>query len=82
MEDALEETGHKRRTLVSGAGHDAMILAEICPTVMLFIRCDGGISHNPLERVEPQDADDALKVMLKFLELMEARANDQLIQAD
>lgn len=82
MEDALEAAGHKRRTLVSGAGHDAMILAEICPTVMLFIRCDGGISHNPLERVEPSDADDALKVMLKFLELMEARANDQLIQAD
>ena len=82
MEDALVETGHTRRTLVSGAGHDAMILAEICPTVMLFIRCEGGNSHNPLERVDPQDADDALKVMLKFLELMEARANDQLIQAD
>lgn len=82
MEDALEACGQKRRTLVSGAGHDAMILSELCPAVMLFIRCEGGISHNPAEHAEPADAEDALQVMMKFLELMEARADDRLLQAN
>ena len=80
MEDALEQAGHPRRTLVSGAGHDAMILSELCPAVMLFIRCAGGVSHNPAEHVEPADADDALQVMLKFLDLLEARSNEPLVQ--
>lgn len=54
--------------LPSGAGHDAMTMAALCPTAMLFIRCDGGISHNPAERVAPADADVALRVMLGFLD--------------
>ena len=82
MEDALEATGHPRKTLVSGAGHDAMILSELCPSVMLFIRCAGGVSHNPAEKVDPADADEALEVMLKFLDLMEARADAQFVQTD
>ena len=82
MEDAIDLAGHPRRTLVSGAGHDAMILSELCPAVMLFIRCAGGISHNPAEHVDPKDADHALQVMLKFLDLMEARASEPLAQTD
>jgi beta-ureidopropionase / N-carbamoyl-L-amino-acid hydrolase len=42
--------------LPSGAGHDAMYLAEIAETGMIFVRCRGGISHNPAEFVDPQDA--------------------------
>ncbi|WP_298289945.1 allantoate amidohydrolase [Novosphingobium sp.] len=53
--------------LVSGAGHDAMIMAALCPTAMLFIRCRGGVSHNPTEHVDPADADVALQVMLGFI---------------
>jgi beta-ureidopropionase / N-carbamoyl-L-amino-acid hydrolase len=41
--------------LPSGAGHDAMYLAEIAETGMIFVRCRGGISHNPAEFVDPQD---------------------------
>jgi allantoate deiminase len=54
--------------LMSGAGHDAMVMAALCPTVMLFIRCAGGISHNPAEAVDEADADAALEVALEFLE--------------
>lgn len=54
--------------LVSGAGHDAMIMAALCPTAMLFIRCAQGISHNPAEQVQPEDADIALRAMLGFIE--------------
>jgi N-carbamoyl-L-amino-acid hydrolase len=41
--------------LPSGAGHDAMYIAEIAETGMIFVRCREGISHNPAEFVEPQD---------------------------
>jgi len=68
LEAAMREQGFPACRLVSGAGHDAMIMAAHCPTVMLFIRCEGGISHNPAERVSPADADAALKVMSAFIE--------------
>ena len=56
------------RRLASGAGHDAMVMASLCPTAMLFIRCAGGISHNPAEAVDPADVEIALRVMLGFIE--------------
>jgi len=67
LEAALVAQGHPARRLVSGAGHDAMILASLAPTAMLFIRCRDGISHNPAEDVTPADADAALAVMLGFI---------------
>ncbi|WP_404480434.1 allantoate amidohydrolase [Novosphingobium sp. BL-52-GroH] len=68
MDAALAAAGQPVRRLVSGAGHDAMVMAALCPTAMLFIRCREGISHNPAEHVEPADAEIALKVMLGFIE--------------
>ncbi len=68
MDAALEDAGQPVRRLVSGAGHDAMNLAAICPTAMLFIRCTGGISHNPAEHVTAEDTAIALAVMLRFIE--------------
>ena len=68
LEAALVETGHPARTLVSGAGHDTMVMASLCPTAMLFIRCEGGVSHNPAEAVTADDAEAALQVMLRFIE--------------
>lgn len=72
MDAAIAATGQPVRRLVSGAGHDAMAMAALCPTAMLFIRCAGGISHNPAERVDPADADIALAVMRGFLERLGA----------
>ena len=58
--------------LASGAGHDAMVMASLCPTAMLFIRCAGGISHNPAEHVRPADVEVARRVMLGFIDRLEA----------
>ncbi len=54
--------------LASGAGHDAMILAEVAPVGMLFVRCGaGGVSHNPAETVTAEDAGLAAEALLDFL---------------
>jgi N-carbamoyl-L-amino-acid hydrolase len=52
---ACQACGIPCMELPSGAGHDAMYLAEIAETGMLFVRCREGISHNPAEFVEPRD---------------------------
>lgn len=75
LEVAMEQAGFPKRTLVSGAGHDAMVMSALCPTAMLFIRCERGISHNPAEAVTATDADAALAVMMNFLNLLESRYN-------
>ncbi len=59
--------------LVSGAGHDAMIMAALCPIAMLFVRCRDGISHNPAEHVDAGDAEVALQVMLGFIDRLAER---------
>ena len=68
LDAATVAAGQPVRRLVSGAGHDAMAMAALCPTAMLFIRCRGGVSHNPAEHVDPADAEIALHVMLGFVE--------------
>jgi allantoate deiminase len=72
LETAMSKLGLPTRRMVSGAGHDAMIFADMMPTAMLFIRCKGGISHNPEESVRVDDVEDALKVMLGFIDQLEA----------
>ena len=63
LHDAIEEEGFPARDLASGAGHDAAALARLCPVAMLFLRCEGGISHNPAENVDELDVAIALDVM-------------------
>lgn len=72
LDDATQSAGHAPFRLVSGAGHDAMIMAALCPTAMLFVRCRGGVSHNPAEHVDPVDAEIVLRVMLGFLDRLGA----------
>jgi allantoate deiminase len=67
MDAAITGAGQPPFRLVSGAGHDAMVMAALCPTAMLFIRCKDGVSHNPAEHVDPADAEIALQVMLGFI---------------
>lgn len=73
LETAMERAGHPRRSLVSGAGHDAMVMSALCPTAMLFVRCLGGVSHNPAEHVAMEDTQAALDVMMEFINLLETR---------
>jgi OHCU decarboxylase len=65
---AVERAGLPRFDLPSGAGHDAMMMAQVTDVAMLFTRCgNGGISHNPLETMTADDADIAARVLLDFL---------------
>lgn len=41
--------------LMSGAGHDALAIAEVAPIGMMFVRCEKGLSHTPLENATPAD---------------------------
>lgn len=59
--------------LVSGAGHDAMAMAGLCPSAMLFVRCKDGISHNPAEAVAPGDVAAAMRVLLAAVADLAAR---------
>ncbi len=72
LDEATVDAGHTAFRLVSGAGHDVMSMAALCPTAMLFLRCKGGVSHNPAEHVDPADAQVALQVMLGFIEQLGA----------
>jgi allantoate deiminase len=64
----LESRGHVPLRMVSGAGHDAAIMASLAPMTMLFLRSPGGISHHPDEAVHADDVHAALEVMIAFLQ--------------
>lgn len=55
------------RRLSSGAGHDAMAMARLCPSAMLFVRCEKGISHSPLENMTELDAGIAIRVLIETI---------------
>lgn len=73
LEEALADLSLPARRLPSGAGHDAMVMADLCPVAMLFIRCEGGISHNPAEAVTEADCALAAQAMLHFIDKLERR---------
>ncbi len=53
--------------LFSGAGHDAAVLAAVCPVAMMFVRCRDGLSHHPDEYASPADLAAALQAAVAFL---------------
>ena len=69
--NAIRATGLEPLSMVSGAGHDAMILAERVPTTMIFLRSPSGISHHPDESVRAEDVAHALAAGLAFLHQLE-----------
>lgn len=68
IERAIRSTNSSPHRMASGAGHDAMILAEKVPAAMVFLRSPGGISHDPAESVNPQDVECALECGMHLLE--------------
>jgi allantoate deiminase len=68
IEEAIRNAGCEPHRMVSGAGHDAMILAEKVPSAMIFLRTPGGISHDPAEPVKVEDVTRALDCGLQLLE--------------
>lgn len=67
MENAVKHHQKEAPLLHSGAGHDAAAMSAICPVTMLFVRCKGGISHNPAEFASTEDVSVAIAVMNDFL---------------
>ncbi|OED39090.1 hypothetical protein AB833_16225 [Chromatiales bacterium (ex Bugula neritina AB1)] len=72
---AIEATGYRSLGLPSGAGHDAMAIADLTPMAMLFVRCKDGLSHHPDESMTADDAAVAALVLLKFLTHINNTAN-------
>jgi allantoate deiminase len=67
IETAASQSGVTPYRMDSGAGHDAMILAEKVPSAMVFVRSPGGISHNPKESVLVDDVAKAIECGLQLL---------------
>jgi allantoate deiminase len=67
IEDAIRKTGCEPHRMVSGAGHDAMILAEKVPAGVIFLRTPSGISHDPAESVAVEDVAKAIECGLHLL---------------
>lgn len=67
VEVAIGASGCKPHRMVSGAGHDAMILAEKVPSAMIFLRTPGGISHDPAEAVLAEDVAKAIDCGMHLL---------------
>ena len=72
---ALDAAGAPPTVMVSGAGHDAMVLAPHMPAAMLFIRTPGGVSHHPAESVDENDVAIALTAGMNFLNELAASFN-------
>jgi allantoate deiminase len=68
--EAVAASGHPIVRLPSGAGHDAVMLSTIAPVAMLFVRCAGGVSHNPAESVTVEDVAAAIDATARFLGLV------------
>ena len=61
---AAKGFGYAHREIASGAGHDAVYLARVAPTAMIFIPCKDGISHNELESARPEHVEAGANVLL------------------
>ena len=72
IEQVILKIGCKPHRMVSGAGHDAMIMAEKVPSAMIFLRTPGGISHDPAESVACEDVEKAIECGLHLLDQLAA----------
>jgi N-carbamoyl-L-amino-acid hydrolase len=67
LERAARDLGIGYQTMPSGAFHDANFLSEVCPTAMIFVPCERGISHNPAENAKPSDLAAGARVLTAAL---------------
>ncbi|MEY3033815.1 MAG: hypothetical protein RLZ86_437 [Actinomycetota bacterium] len=67
VERAIRRRGHEVRRLPSGAGHDAQMLARVCPTAMIFTPSHLGISHNPAEHTDDADLVEGTQLLLDVM---------------
>jgi N-carbamoyl-L-amino-acid hydrolase len=67
VREAASQLGLGHMDIVSGAGHDAIYMARICPTAMIFVPCEGGISHNETENASPEHLAAGCNVLLRVM---------------
>ncbi|SFI02203.1 N-carbamoyl-L-amino-acid hydrolase [Pseudomonas guineae] len=67
VRSAAQGLGLSHMDIVSGAGHDAIFLAELGPAGMIFVPCEGGISHNEIENAAPADLAAGCSVLLRAM---------------
>jgi beta-ureidopropionase / N-carbamoyl-L-amino-acid hydrolase len=72
---AAAKLGYPARDIISGAGHDAVYVAQHVPAAMIFTPCKDGLSHNEAESIEPREAEAGCQVLL---DVVLARANRAL----
>ncbi len=77
VEHAIGQARCEPYRMVSGAGHDAMILAGKVPSAMIFLRTPGGISHHPAESVEVGDVEKAIECGVHLLEQLASSSEFQ-----
>ncbi|MBK3423990.1 M20/M25/M40 family metallo-hydrolase, partial [Methylobacterium ajmalii] len=65
--EGIARLGLQPLSLPSGAGHDGLALAGLCPIGMVFVRCAGGLSHSPAESVAEADVDTAVRLLVDVL---------------
>src|SRR4029450_3386770 len=69
IEDVATKMGHAGiRRMTSGAGHDAQMMARICPAAMILVPRGRGISHTPAEHTEPDDLELGANVLMRVIE--------------
>lgn len=64
IEQTADELGISSRRMISGAGHDAQLMAGMCPTAMIFVPSRNGISHSPAEYSSPEELETGANVLL------------------
>ncbi|MFC1912039.1 Zn-dependent hydrolase [Chloroflexota bacterium] len=64
IRNSVKELGYGYRNLISGAGHDAVYISRVAPTSMIFIPCEAGISHNELEKTDPEQVAAGANVLM------------------
>jgi N-carbamoyl-L-amino-acid hydrolase len=64
VRNAAERLGYQHRDIISGAGHDACYLSRVAPTGMIFVPCEGGLSHNEIENATASDLAAGCEVLL------------------
>ncbi len=77
VERAAAALGHPARRIVAGAGHDSAYIARVAPTTMIFIPCEKGISHNEMEKTEPEQLTAGADVLLQAVLETDARLGQE-----
>ncbi len=67
VQRTADRLGHSTKLMPSGAGHDAQMLARVCPTSMIFVQSVDGLSHNIAEYTKPADITAGANVLLQVV---------------